>query len=68
MRKSEIVLIDEATSNIDSDYENLIEKAITEFFKDNTVIKIAHRVNTVMNCDKILVIDRGYVAEFDTPQ
>ena len=68
LRKNKIVLIDEATSNIDMDTEELIQKAIAERFTECTTITIAHRLNTIIHSDRILVMGDGKVLEFDTPQ
>lgn len=64
LRKNKLVLIDEATANIDSQSEVLIQKLMLEKFKDCTVLMIAHRLNTVIRCDKVLVLDQGTVAEY----
>ncbi|CAD8155775.1 unnamed protein product [Paramecium pentaurelia] len=64
LKKSPIVLIDEATANIDIDTEHKIQDTIQNAFSDCTVITIAHRINTILHCDKILVLDKGEVKEF----
>ncbi|MEN3046220.1 MAG: ABC transporter ATP-binding protein [Candidatus Hydrothermales bacterium] len=63
-----IVILDEATSNIDSYTEYLIYKAIEELLKDRTSIIIAHRLSTIKNCDKIVVIFKGRIVEMGTHQ
>mmetsp|Transcript_15229 Transcript_15229/g.15104 ORF Transcript_15229/g.15104 Transcript_15229/m.15104 type:complete len:276 (-) Transcript_15229:19-846(-) len=68
LRKSKIVLMDEATANIDIKTEQAIQKLIHDKFKDATVITIAHRLNTIIQSDKVLVLDKGQVAEYDNPQ
>ena len=68
LRRNKIVLIDEATANIDIKTEETIKKLIDEYFRDATMITIAHRLNTIIKSDKILVLDNGKVAEFDTPK
>ena len=67
LRKSKIIILDEATSAVDQKTEEIITKAIDELFKDSTVITIAHRINTVKKCDKIIVMENGKICEFDTP-
>lgn len=68
LKPSKIVLIDEATANIDIKTENTIYSAMNNAFKSSTVITIAHRLNTVINSDKILVLEGGQLKEYDHPQ
>lgn len=60
--------MDEATSNVDPHTDNLIQKTIRAKFSQCTVLTIAHRLNTIMDSDKILVMDDGRVVEFDSPE
>ena len=66
LRRSKMIIMDEATANIDSQTEQIIQRLLIEKFTDCTVFMIAHRLNTIMHCDKILVLGEGNVIEFDT--
>ena len=67
LRKSKIVILDEATASIDFKHEEIVQKAIAQLLKNSTLISIAHRIKTVLNSDKILVLENGEVKEFDKP-
>uniref|UniRef100_A0A665WVS5 ATP-binding cassette, sub-family C (CFTR/MRP), member 3 n=1 Tax=Echeneis naucrates TaxID=173247 RepID=A0A665WVS5_ECHNA len=67
LRKTKILVLDEATAAIDLETDNLIQSTIRTQFEECTVFTIAHRLNTVMDYTRILVLDKGQVAEFDTP-
>lgn len=68
LRKNKIVILDEATANIDVVTEQKIQKLIKEEFTESTVITIAHRLNTIIKSDKVLVLSHGQVVEYDTPK
>ena len=68
LTKKKIVIFDEATANLDKDSEGIINKVIKEEFKDSTIIIVAHKLINIKDCDKILVMDNGKIAEFDTPK
>ena len=67
LRKPKILVMDEATASIDNDTDAAIQEMIRENFQSATVLTIAHRLNTIMDSDRILVLDDGRIAELDTP-
>lgn len=67
LRNNKILVLDEATANVDHKTDQLIQATIRERFQDCTVITIAHRLNTIIDADRVLVLDAGKAIEFDMP-
>ena len=67
-KKSKVIVLDEATANVDFKTDRLIQEVIRSRFKDSSVVTIAHRLNTIMDYDKVLVMEQGRVVEFDKPE
>ncbi|KAI1289204.1 ATP-binding cassette sub-family C member 4 [Halotydeus destructor] len=67
MRNSKLLVLDEATANVDHETDQLIQRTIKDQFKHCTVLTVAHRLNTIIDMDKVLVMDAGQVREFDEP-
>ncbi|XP_022822572.1 multidrug resistance-associated protein 4-like [Spodoptera litura] len=67
LRSNQILIMDEATANVDPQTDNFIQETIRRQFVSCTVLTIAHRLNTIMDSDKVLVMSSGQVAEYDHP-
>ena len=68
LAKPKVLVLDEATASVDTETDSLIQKMIRERFQGTTLLTIAHRLNTIMDYDVILVMDKGKVAELDSPK
>ncbi|MFS7898189.1 putative ABC-type xenobiotic transporter [Helianthus anomalus] len=68
LRKSKILVLDEATAAVDVRTDDLIQKTIRKEFKSCTMLIIAHRLNTIIDCNRILVLESGQIVEYDTPE
>ncbi|KAJ2083952.1 hypothetical protein H4R24_000395 [Coemansia sp. RSA 988] len=68
LKHAKVLVLDEATAAIDNETDEIIQQTIKKEFKDCTVLTIAHRLNTIIDSDMILVVDGGRLAEYDTPQ
>lgn len=68
LKNAPIVLLDEATASLDVENETQIQLGISELIRNKTVLIIAHRMRTVANADKIIVLDKGSVAESGSPE
>ncbi len=67
LRQNKILVLDEATSNVDMQTDHFIQECIKNNFNDNTVITVAHRLNTVASYDRIIVMERGRIVEIGSP-
>ncbi|KAH9499735.1 Multidrug resistance-associated protein 1 [Bulinus truncatus] len=67
LRKTKILVLDEATAAVDFETDELIQKTIRSEFKESTVLTIAHRLNTILDYDRVMVLDQGYIREFNSP-
>jgi len=67
IRRAPILVMDEATSSVDVHTDKLIQETVRTAFAKTTVITVAHRLNTIMDSDRVLVLDKGKVVEFDSP-
>ncbi|ORX56536.1 hypothetical protein BCR36DRAFT_580845 [Piromyces finnis] len=68
IRNSHIIIMDEATASCDIETDSIIQKALRNNFNESTIITIAHRLNTIIDYDKILVLDKGELIEYDSPK
>ena len=68
LRRTKILVLDEATSNVDNGTDQLIQSTIRSAFQHCTVLTIAHRLHTIIDSDRIMVLDAGRLVEFDAPQ
>lgn len=67
VKKSSLIILDEATSSVDFDTDHQIQQTIRSEFDNSSLLCIAHRIRTVIDYDRILVLDHGEIKEFDTP-
>ncbi|KAK9257215.1 P-loop containing nucleoside triphosphate hydrolase protein [Lipomyces tetrasporus] len=68
LTSSKVLVLDEATAAVDVETDQIIQETIRKEFKDRTILTIAHRLNTIIDSDRIVVLAAGKVVEFDTPQ
>jgi ATP-binding cassette subfamily C (CFTR/MRP) protein 1 len=68
LRRSKILVLDEATASVDVATDALIQETIRREFANSTVLTIAHRLNTILDYDRVIVLDKGEIVEFASPQ
>jgi ABC-type multidrug transport system fused ATPase/permease subunit len=68
LRRTRVLVLDEATAAVDLETDDLIQVTIRKEFAESTVLTIAHRLNTIMDYDRIMVLDKGKLVEFDSPE
>nr|CAD7452939.1 unnamed protein product [Timema tahoe] len=68
LRKTKVLILDEATAAVDLETDDLIQETIRREFNDCTILTIAHRLNTILDSNRVIVLDQGLVIEFDTPE
>ncbi|XP_015591556.1 multidrug resistance-associated protein 1 isoform X6 [Cephus cinctus] len=67
LRKTRVLILDEATAAVDLETDDLIQRTIRQEFHDCTILTIAHRLNTILDSDKVIVLDKGRIIEYDAP-
>jgi ABC-type multidrug transport system fused ATPase/permease subunit len=67
LNPSKVLILDEATASVDVETDKIVQETIRKEFSDRTILTIAHRIDTVLDSDRIVVLERGHVKEFDTP-
>ena len=67
LKDAPVVILDEATASMDAENETLVQQALSELLQGKTVLVIAHRMRTIANADKVVVLDHGQVVEMGTP-
>lgn len=68
LSKSKILVLDEATANMDVESDKYLHEVVEDIFADCTILMIAHSLHLIMNCDKVLVLDKGRIVEFADPR
>lgn len=68
LNPKKIVLVDEATASIDFQSDEMLQKVIKQQLSQSTIITIAHRIDTILSSDRIMVLDKGRIVEIDSPQ
>ncbi|OWM85822.1 hypothetical protein CDL15_Pgr012072 [Punica granatum] len=68
LKKSKVLVLDEATASVDTATDNLIQQTLKEHFSDCTVITIAHRITSILDSDTVLLLDHGLICEYDSPR
>ncbi|KAL5718569.1 hypothetical protein ACHQM5_011456 [Ranunculus cassubicifolius] len=68
LKKSKILVLDEATSSVDTATDNLMQRTLRQHFSESTVVTIAHRITSVLDSDMVLVLDNGRILEYDSPK
>ncbi|XP_011882151.1 PREDICTED: multidrug resistance-associated protein 1 isoform X4 [Vollenhovia emeryi] len=68
LRKTKVLILDEATAAVDLETDDLIQTTIRQEFKECTVLTIAHRLNTILDSDRVIVLDKGLIVEYDSPE
>ncbi|KAJ8643116.1 hypothetical protein MRB53_004864 [Persea americana] len=67
LKRSKVLVLDEATASVDTATDNLIQQTLRQQFSDSTVITIAHRITSVLDSDMVLLLDNGVITEYDSP-
>ncbi|KAL9997440.1 putative ABC-type xenobiotic transporter [Helianthus debilis subsp. tardiflorus] len=67
LKKSKVLVLDEATASVDTATDGMIQQTLAKHFTDSTVIMIAHRITSVLDSDMVLVLEQGLIEEYDSP-